>query len=371
MAGVYVHIPFCARRCIYCGFFSTLRGDEAARYVQALCLELKMRRDYLGGAPVHTLYFGGGTPSRLTPAQIETVVNGIANTLGLEQLQEFTLECNPDDINLEYLTALRRIGVNRISMGVQSFNDGMLRFLARRHNAVQAIQAVDICHKAGIDNVSIDLMYGLPGQTMEMQQSDLDTALGLDVQHISSYCLSFEPGSPLEGMRLKGAVEPLPEDTCASMYSAMCSSMQKSGFEHYEISNFARPGYESRHNSSYWDGTPYLGLGAGAHSFNGKSRMWAPSDLDLYFKAAESKLLEFEHEDLTELDRYNEMVMLGLRTAKGLKLSRLTHAQRSELLSASARFVETGRIVLSNGYMYIPQEYMFVSDGIISELFSE
>lgn len=371
MAGVYVHIPFCASRCIYCGFFSTLRGDEAACYVQALCREISSRRDYLGGEPVRTLYFGGGTPSRLTPAQMKTVVACISGTLGLESLREFTVECNPDDISLEYVAALRQMGVNRISMGVQSFHDGMLRFLARRHNAVQAIRAVEICHRAGIHNVSIDLMYGLPGQTMEMQKQDLDTAVGLDVQHISSYCLSYEPGSPLEGMRQKGLAEPLPEDTCAAMYSAMCSSLREAGFEHYEISNFARPGYQSQHNSSYWDGTPYLGLGAGAHSFNGHSRMWAPSDLDLYVKGAQSGNLEFEQEELTVTDKYNEMVMLGLRTAAGIKLSRLTDAQRTALLAASARFLETGRIVLSNGYLSIPQDYMFVSDGIISGLFAD
>lgn len=334
-------------------------------------MEIQARRDYLAGEPVHTLYFGGGTPSRLTPAQIETVVSCLSKILGLEQLREFTVECNPDDISLEYVTALRRLGVNRISMGVQSFHDGMLRFLARRHNAAQAIQAVETCHKAGIHNVSIDLMYGLPGQTMEMQKQDLDTAVGLDVQHISSYCLSFEPDSPLESMRQKGQVEPLPEDTCAAMYSAMCTSMQQAGFEHYEISNFARPGYQSKHNSSYWDGTPYLGLGAGAHSFNGNSRMWAPSDLDLYMKTVQSGELGFEQEDLTQEDRYNEIVMLGLRTATGINLSKLSQTQRTSLLEASARFVETGRLELSNGYIRIPQEYMFVSDGIISELFAD
>jgi len=368
MAGIYVHIPFCARRCIYCGFFSTVREKEAARYVNALCAELRQRKDYLN-LPVTTVYFGGGTPSRLSPEQIGQVIECIGTEYGLENLQELTVECNPDDVTSDYVSALRALGVNRISMGVQTFNDDLLRFLGRRHTARQAIDAVQSCHDAGIHNISIDLMYGLPGQTLAIQQQDLETATGLNVSHISSYCLSYEEGSPLERMRSENRIVPADDDTCAAMYDSMCNHLRSAGFEHYEISNFCQPGCQSRHNSSYWDSTPYLGIGAGAHSYNTISRQWNPNDLDSYMSGVEQSTLHPESELLTPTDLYNERIMLTLRTAQGLPLSALTPANRTKLLTAAAPYLSSGTLIRTSTHLHLSEKAFFISDAIISSLF--
>ncbi|MBO7049588.1 MAG: radical SAM family heme chaperone HemW [Bacteroidaceae bacterium] len=369
MAGIYVHIPFCARRCIYCGFFSTVREKEAARYVNALCSELSQRREYLQGASVTTVYFGGGTPSRLTLGQIGQVIDAIRNTFGLDDLKELTIEYNPDDITREYVSALRALGVNRISMGVQTFNDDLLRFLGRRHTSRQAADAVCICGESGIDNISIDLMYGLPGQTAAIQQQDLDVATSLNVQHISSYCLSYEQGSPLESMRIQGLITPADDDTCAQMYDRMCTHLRDAGFEHYEISNFCKPGYHSRHNSSYWDGTPYLGVGAGAHSYNCTTRQWNPNDLDAYMTAVETGHPQFELEHLSATDQYNERIMLALRTAQGLNLSALTPQDRLSVLHSAHALIKDGLLLHENNHLRIPEQKMFISDSLITTLF--
>lgn len=369
MAGIYVHIPFCARRCIYCGFFSTVREVEAARYVNALCMELEQRRDYLQAAPVTTLYFGGGTPSRLTPQQIGQVIDRIRSLFGTSQLAELTVECNPDDITPGYITALRASGVNRVSMGVQTFNDDLLRFLGRRHTARQAMDAVAICHNADIDNVSIDLMYGLPGQTPQIQQQDLQTATSLPVQHISSYCLSYEEGSPLDSLRKQKRIIPADDDTCAAMYDRMCTHLRDAGFEHYEISNFCRPGFRSRHNSSYWDGTPYLGVGAGAHSYNGQTRQCNPNDLDAYMTGIEQESPAFQIEHLTPTDLYNEKLMLSLRTAQGLNLSTLSIPDRLSVLKSAESLISQGLLSQENNHLTIPESHFFISDTIISTLF--
>ncbi len=369
MAGIYVHIPFCARRCIYCGFFSTVREDEAARYVSALCTELRLRRDYLCGTPVTTVYFGGGTPSRLSPGQIGQILDRIRHTFGLDRLTELTVECNPDDITPHYVASLCSLGVNRISMGVQTFSDDLLRFLGRRHSAAQAIKAVDICHRSGIENVSIDLMYGLPGQTSDIQMYDLETATGLDVQHISSYCLSYEEDSPLDRLRKENRVVPVDDETCAAMYDRMCSHLRSAGFDHYEISNFCRPGYHSRHNSSYWDGTPYLGVGAGAHSYNGSSRQWNPCDLDAYLKGMEQGAPQFDIENLSGTDLYNERIMLRLRTSAGLDLSTLSARDRTSILRSAQPLIKVNSLQQENNRLRIPESKFFISDSIISSLF--
>ncbi len=369
MAGIYIHIPFCARRCIYCGFFSTLREDEATRYVDAVCLELERRRGYLRNSPVTTIYFGGGTPSRLTIQQMNQLIECINTNYDLANLEELTVECNPDDITMEYVTALRELGVNRISMGVQTFNEDLLHFIGRRHSAMQAVNAVGICNDIGINNVSIDLIYGIPGQTSEMQSYDLKMAADMDVQHISSYCLSYEKGTLLDAMRMDNRIIPVDDDVCAAMYDRMCLYLFKTGFEHYEISNFCRPGYMSRHNSCYWNGTPYLGVGAGAHSYNGKTRQWNPNDIDAYLLGMESNKPIFDLELLSETDIYNEMVMLSLRTSKGLDLLSLTTLDRIFVLRSAEKLISSGYMVLKNNKLCIPEHRMFISDSIISSLF--
>ena len=346
-----------------------MRQEEAARYVNALCCELELREDYLADAPVTTVYFGGGTPSRLTPQQLGQIISAIDSVIGLKNLQELTVECNPDDITPQFVTALRALGVNRISMGVQTFNEEMLHFLHRRHTATQALDAVCICRESGITNISIDLMYGLPGQTLEMFRTDLQTALSARVQHISSYCLSYEDNTPLQALRDQGRLTLADDDLCSRMFTLMCETLREGGFEHYEISNFCRPGYHSRHNSSYWDGTPYLGLGAGAHSYNRISRQWNPSDLDVYMKGVEHGLPVFEMEQLSDTDRYNENIMLSLRTSRGLDLSAMSEKDRLGLLESARKFLSDGSLSLDDNHLRIPESDMFISDTIISSLF--
>ena len=346
-----------------------MRQEEAARYVSALCRELELRRDYLEGEPVRTVYLGGGTPSRLTPHQIGTVISAIRSTLGLDALEELTVECNPDDITPGYVSALKAVGVNRISMGVQTFNDSLLKFLRRRHTAAQALQAVKTCRDSGIGNISIDLMYGLPGQTLEMFGADLQSALSAGVQHISSYCLSYEEGTPLHALKEQGKLQPADDELCSQMFTLMCSTLRQGGFEHYEISNFCRPGYHSRHNSSYWDGTPYLGLGAAAHSYNQTSRQWSPDNLDTYLASIENGVPSFDIETLTPQDRYNEKVMLSLRTAQGLNLHTLPLSQQESLLTSAKPFLERGQLINQNSILRLSESALFISDSIISTLF--
>ena len=346
-----------------------MREGEAARYVDAVCRELELRKDYLQGVPVRTIYFGGGTPSRLNPEQLGRIISSIPSTIGLGSVEEFTVECNPDDITPAYVSALKDLGVNRISMGVQTFNDEMLRFLHRRHTATQALDAVLICRESGISDISIDLMYGLPGQTLEMFRSDLETALSADIQHISSYCLSYEDGSPLKRMLTEHKVVPATDELCSSMFALMCQTLHDAGFEHYEISNFSKPGYHSRHNSSYWDGIPYLGLGAAAHSYNGTSRQWNPSDLDAYMNSIEHGAPRFEIEHLSTKDLYNEKLMLSLRTTKGLNLSTLHSQDRLSVLQSAETLINNGSLLLEDNHLRIPESRMFISDTIISTLF--
>ena len=348
-----------------------MRQEEAARYVQAVCRELELRKDYLAGAPVKTIYFGGGTPSRLTPEQIGLIINHISRIIGIDSLEELTVECNPDDITPQYVAALRAMGVNRISMGVQTFNDALLHFLNRRHTSAQALEAVRICRESDITNISIDLMYGLPGQTLDMFRTDLQTAISTGVQHISSYCLSFEDNTPLQKLRDQGKLTPADEDLCSQMYTLMCNTLREGGFEHYEISNFCRPGYHSRHNSSYWDGTPYLGLGAAAHSYNGTFRMWNPSDLDTYMQGIENNDMQFEVEHLSAADIYNEKIMLSLRTAQGLNLSALSPQDSLSVMQSAESLISNGSLQFEDNHLRIPESRMFISDTIISTLFKD
>lgn len=375
MAGIYIHIPFCARRCIYCGFFSTSMADRKEQYAKSVCAELELQKDWLRGEPVSTLYLGGGTPSQLSLAQIEMITEAVSNYPGTGDIRELTIECNPDDITAEFVRGVSQLGFNRISMGVQSFDDGMLGFLRRRHNADQAIRAVRTCQENGIRNVSIDLMYGLPGQTLEMQESDVRLAISLGVSHISSYCLSYEPDSPLDRLRQAGQITPCSDETCESMFNQMCNLLDQAGYRHYEISNFCREGMKSMHNSNYWNGTPYLGIGAGAHSFDGNERRWNPDDLDLYIRCMSQGKLCFENEILSVEDKYNECLMLGLRTSDGICLDsirkRFGEKYYNQLRRNAAPFIASGKLKEERGCLRFPLDSLFISDSIISSLFAD
>ena len=374
MAGIYVHIPFCASRCAYCVFFSTLRlADAGERYVEAVIDEAGLRRDELHGEGVKTLYMGGGTPSQLPAHLLERLVTGLRGTFDLSGLEEFTVEANPDDVTPDWCAALGPLGVNRVSMGVQSFEDGILRAIGRRHTAQQAVEAVENLRHAGINNISIDLIYGLPGQTTASWTATVAQALELGSQHISAYGLTYEEGTRLWWQRERGEVIEVPEEQCLEMYRILVRMLQEDGYEHYEISNFALPGYRSRHNSSYWNDTPYLGLGAAAHSYDGKVRRSNPCDLQQYIGKVMAGETACEQEEITRWERYDERVMLGLRTSAGVDLERLrqefgdeawrhfTREAAKHITAGHLRMTDDHRCVLtSNGIM--------LSDSVIRDL---
>ena len=345
MPSLYLHIPFCKSRCAYCDFFSTTLLPRREAYVDALCKEATRRLSPLNSQlstlnSISTIYFGGGTPSLLSPNQIARILQ----TINATQAIEVTLEANPGDLTPDYLHAIREAGVNRLSIGIQSFDDEVLRRIGRRHTAAEAKAAVKAAQAAGFDNISIDLIYGIPTQlsplnpqlsTLNPQLSPLNPpllawqdqirqALQLGVQHISTYCLSYEEGTRMTRMLEQGEITEVDEDTENAMYDLLVSQLKEAGFEHYEVSNFALPGYRSRHNSSYWNRTPYIGLGAGAHSYDGvRTRSWNPDNLEEYIRAMERGEDAATYETLTDTDLYNERIMLGLRTAEGIALSEL------------------------------------------------
>lgn len=317
MAGIYIHIPFCKSRCKYCDFFSTTHLEKQAEYVEALLAEWQMRQHQLS-EPIHTIYIGGGTPSTMDTAALDRILQAILSTCPDSRPHEITIEANPGDITLEKAQAWRTMGINRLSMGVQSFQDHLLQLIGRRHTAAEAIQAVKHAQAAGFDNISIDLMYALPDQTMQMWQQDVQQALSLGVQHISTYGLIYEDGTVLTTLLEHGQIEAVDEDTEMRMYDYLVEKLTANGFIHYEVSNFALKNRHSRHNSSYWNDTPYIGLGAGAHSYDGQQRQWNISDLDTYIERAMARNLQPEIETLTPEQKHTERIMLGLRTCQGV-----------------------------------------------------
>lgn len=372
MAGIYLHIPFCKTRCIYCDFYSTTRSEMADRYVSALCRELKLRKSYLDNEPVETIYFGGGTPSQLSKENFEKIFETIEREYNLGNCEEITLEANPDDLTPEYIKMLSSLPFNRISIGIQTFNEQTLRLLKRRHTAEQAISAVKECRMAGFQNISIDLMYGLPGETPESWEADLEQAVNLNVEHISAYHLIYEEGTPLYEMLQKHKVEEVDEESSVDFFALMIDRLTKAGFQHYEISNFCKPDMYSQHNSSYWTGKKYLGCGPSAHSFNGSTRQWNVSSLDKYIAGIEKGIPDFEIEELNVTTRYNDFVITSLRTMWGLSLNRLEEEFGTEFkqycLENAQTYLDSGKLEISDNTLFLSKEGIFISDGIMSDL---
>ncbi len=314
----------------------------------ALLQEIKARKNETG-EPIRTIYIGGGTPSTLEAKDIERILQAI----GTEEAKEITMELNPGDATETYLHEIREAGINRLSMGIQSFDDRLLRLIGRRHNARQAIEAVQMAQQAGLDNLSIDLMYALPTQSMEQWKADIDQALRLGVQHISSYGLMYEEGTTLTRQLEQGQIEAIDEEVENAMYDTLCEQLQQAGFVHYEVSNFALPGYEAKHNSSYWNGTPYIGIGAGAHSYVGNVRSWNPDNLDTYIRGIKDGTLVRESETLTEKDLYNERIMLGLRTCQGVPCEQIQKETDTMLEAGLIRKTEMNRIVVTQEGLHL------------------
>ncbi|MDR0833780.1 MAG: radical SAM family heme chaperone HemW [Candidatus Symbiothrix sp.] len=424
MAGIYFHIPFCKTRCMYCDFFSTITNDQLAmtNYVNALCQELQQRKDYLQNQPIETIYFGGGTPSQLPPAAFEKIFIALSSVMlnnhapvmstGAEwalarsakwrhlmptSTIEITLEANPDDLTDAYLESISHLPFNRLSIGIQSFDDKELRFLNRRHTAQEAIQAVERAQKYGFDNISIDLMYGLPNQTLETWQATLNQAIKLGVQHISAYHLIYEEGTALHQLLEQGKIAPVDEDTSIELFEMLIDTLAAAGFQQYEISNFAQPGYESRHNSAYWSGKHYLGIGASAHSYNGVSRQWNSYQLPVTSyqlpvtsyqlpvtkchshaggkqRSAVANPLHYapEIEMIDEKTAYNDFIITRLRTMKGINLDELValfgEKQKTNCLLQAQRSLDRGLLTISDNHLRLTRAGIFISDTLMTDL---
>lgn len=353
---IYIHVPFCHRKCTYCAFFSKAESGKwkVDSYVDALLVEMEGRKGEQAH-PIKTVYFGGGTPSILPVSELERIVEGLYRCFDLSHLEEMTLEANPEDLTLDYLSALRRLGFNRLSIGVQSLDDKVLRMLNRRHTAQQAIQAVAEARSAGFENISVDFIYGI----LENLEGLENLVILENVTHVSAYALTVEPGTALAVQVEQGRVVLPDEEAVVWQYHALHEQLTRAGFEQYEVSNYARPGYESKHNSRYWDRTPYLGLGPAAHSFDGQHRLWNNPDGT------------FEQETLTPVDAYNELLMTSLRTVRGLPLAAVPEGQKERLLRGMQPYMDCGWIVLKDNCFCPTTEGLLHADGMAAALFAE
>lgn len=360
MAGLYIHVPFCHSKCWYCDFYSLTRPELESRYIDALKREMDFRHAEVD--QIKTIYIGGGTPSSLSV----DAVKELGKILPAEAVDEFTVEFNPEDVSDEVCRAWRDIGANRVSMGVQSLNDDELRAVGRRHDAATAIRAYQTLRRH-FDNVSLDLILALPGQNLQTLETTLNCLLDLQPEHFSAYILSYEPRTRLWAQRLANKITETDEDTQIKMYHLLCSEARRRGYEHYEISNFAIPGYRARHNSAYWTNTPYLGLGPAAHSFDGFVRRENPRDFEQWAGSIDKRGYAYTVEDESIADRVNDRIMVALRTADGLDIDSIPPLYRDEILK-NARRLGPARITVGQR-LIIPEDAWLVSDDTISELF--
>ena len=368
MAGIYFHIPFCKRICAYCDFYKSADRKRLPEVAEAMHRELDARRDYLRGEPLHTRYFGGGTPSLCPPELIGGLLEHTARLFDCSQVEETTLEANPDDLTPEYLAALRHVGIDRLSIGVQSFDDDCLRLLNRRHTAGRAIEALRDARRAGFDNLTIDLIFGIPGFGGNSLHRTLDTALETGVEHISAYHLTIESNTAFGRRMARGTFAPVDEAVSEAEFYEVHDRLTAAGYEHYEVSNFARPGFRARHNAAYWHGVRYLGIGPAAHSFDGGERHWNPSSVERYI-AGEAA----ENETLTDRDRYNEYIMTRLRTVEGIDLrevaGRFGNERAARIPEALRPWVECGAAEIHGGRVSVPPRRMLLSEAVIEALF--
>lgn len=368
MAGLYFHIPFCKSVCAYCDFFRTgdlRRMDDTLR---AMASELERERDFITDRAVRTIYFGGGTPSLVSPATLQRLIDRARELFDCSAVEEITVEANPDDVTAGYVEALRRTDINRVSLGIQSFDDGELRFMNRRHTASEAEAAVRRLQDAGYGNITIDIIFGVDGFGGEVLDRTLERAISLGVQHVSAYHLTLEQGTAFGRMLARGAMREVDEAVSEAEYAAVESALTQAGFEHYEVSNYAREGFRARHNSSYWHGAQYLGIGPGAHSFNGEVRRWSAQRIGEYVERP-----RYESERLTAGDRFNEYLMTGLRCAEGIDLGvvreRFGEERAARVLREAGRWIAEGDMRHVNGRLSIPTGRMLVSDAVIESLF--
>lgn len=372
MQGIYLHIPFCRKACVYCDFHFSTQLKTKGVLVDALCKEIELQKDFLKENRVDSIYFGGGTPSVLDKNELEKIFKTLAKHFTWSKTAEITLECNPDDLTKERLLELKALGVNRLSIGLQSFNDDELKWMNRLHTAVESEACVKLAQELGFQNISIDLIYGSKFQTVESWKKTLEKALSLGVQHISSYNLTVEEKTELGHAVSKGKEEAVDDEKSSEQFIVLMETLHKHGFEHYEISNFAKKGFEAVHNTNYWKGAKYLGIGPSAHSFNGTSRQWNISNNAVYVNAINTGIEFYETETLSKLNRYNEYVLTRLRTKWGCDLNYI----KTEFGNNFAEhFSETSAAFVPNDLQQTDSNYSLtkmgklMADKIAMELF--
>lgn len=373
MAGIYIHIPFCKKKCHYCNFFSVASLSGKQNIMPAIADELHARRDYLKGEEIETIYFGGGTPSLLSGSEIDYILKCIDTDFNVTSDAEITLEANPDDLSLQKLAELRKTKINRLSIGIQSFNDEDLEYLNRAHDARQATLAVKDAQAAGFSNITVDLIYGIPTLSDERWVSNVLKAISLGVQHISAYSLTIESRTPLEYLIRKGKAKPVEEEQSIRHFELLTELMRENDFIHYEISNFCQEGWYARHNTNYWNGRTYLGVGPSAHSYNGSSRQWNASGISSYLEAVINGSGPDGIETLTTAQHYNEYVMTSLRTIWGCSLDKISKQYGEEYVQyirkLSASYLHDEKLTLEDGILRISGTGLLMADAIASDLF--
>jgi len=372
MLGIYIHIPFCRQKCYYCDFYKTLELNLTGAFIKALNNEIRLRSNYLIDNEIKTIYFGGGTPSVLDNRQIIEIVKFLKKNFTVSENAEITLEANPDDLDTKYLNGLRNAGINRLSIGVQSLQERHLRHMNRRHNVKQAVDSVANAAAAGFTNISIDLIYGLPGLTRQQWKSDLNQVFKWPAVHLSAYHITYHKGTVFHDRLINGNLRELSEDESLNQFEILMEETDKAGFEHYEISNFAKNGMYSVHNKSYWTGKEYLGLGPSAHSYNGKSRRWNIGNLEKYIKSVENNKPFSGSEQLGLNDKYNEYILTNLRTKWGVSADIIEKEYGKNNLKyfvgAAEKYISLKKMEKLDDIYLLSREGLFTSDDIIAGL---
>ena len=371
---IYLHIPFCKQKCSYCNFHFSTSFSLKDEMLSAIKKEIQLRHNELENKTLKSLYFGGGTPSVLSGDEIKSLLDEIQKYFSFDENIEITLESNPDDLNKNFLKELSQTEINRLSIGTQSFFDEDLKLMNRAHNASEAESSIKRAQDFGLVNISIDLIYGSPTSNFEIWKDNLSKTIELQVPHVSSYALTVEPKTALEKWIENGKIRSPEETEQNQEFYYMKDFLKDNGFDHYEISNFGKPGFHSKHNSAYWKSEPYLGIGPSAHSYNGSmERSWNIANNPIYIKNLNQNILPIEKEILTEKDRFNEMIMIGLRTIWGVDLNRINQNFSSEIIDYLNQEIKSkieSRILeIENNYLKIPEKHWFLADGIASDLF--
>lgn len=372
MSGIYIHIPFCKQACHYCDFHFSTSMKKKEEMVLALVKEIELRKEESNPEIIETIYFGGGTPSRLQIADLKLQINAIYNNYKVDKNPEITLEANPDDLSEDYLIELFKIGINRLSIGIQSFFEDDLELMNRAHNSVEAKKCLEIATRY-FDNITIDLIYGMPNMTNEKWLQNIETALSFNIPHISSYALTVEPKTALDSFIQKGIIPNLDENLASEHFHLLVEKLEENGFIHYELSNFGKPDYFSKNNSAYWLGKKYIGIGPSAHSYNGLARSWNISNNAMYLKAISENRLPSETEILSKTDQYNEYIMTGLRTIWGVSLERIESEFGKTYLDylnkQASKFIDDNLLFVENNTLKTTKKGKFLTDGIASDLF--